>query len=81
MEGHAVHDDAAYVPVGMHERWAASDPVRRFEAWMREHAELGDEELATLERNVEDAIGEAVARAEASAWPDPDTLEDGVYAG
>ena len=26
-------------------------------------------------------IGEAVARAEASAWPDPDTLEDGVYAG
>ena len=26
-------------------------------------------------------IGEAVARAEASAWPDPGTLEDGVYAG
>ena len=24
---------------------------------------------------------EAVARAEASPWPDPDTLEDGVYAG
>jgi TPP-dependent pyruvate/acetoin dehydrogenase alpha subunit len=30
---------------------------------------------------VEDAIAAAVARAEASAWPDPDTLEDGVYAG
>ena len=81
MEGHAVHDDAAYVPPGMHERWAASDPVRRFEAWMREHGELGDDEFAELERGVEDAIGEAVARAEASAWPDPGTLEDGVYAG
>ena len=55
--------------------------MRRFEAWMREHAELGDDELAALERDVEDAIAEAVARAEASPWPDPDTLEDGVYAG
>ena len=48
---------------------------------MREHAELRDDELDELERGVEDAIGEAVARAEASPWPDPDTLEDGVYAG
>ena len=48
---------------------------------MREHAGLGDDEHAALERAVEDAIGQAVARAEASAWPDPDTLEDGVYTG
>jgi TPP-dependent pyruvate/acetoin dehydrogenase alpha subunit len=81
MEGHAVHDDAAYVPAGMLERWAASDPVRRFEAWMREHADLSDDELGALEHEVEEAIAEAVTRAEASAWPDPDTLEDGVYAG
>ena len=81
MEGHAVHDDSAYVPAGMVERWAASDPVRRFELWMREHAGLGDDEHAALEQVVEDAIREAVALAEASAWPDPDTLEDGVYAG
>ena len=26
MEGHAVHDDAAYVPPEMHERWAATGP-------------------------------------------------------
>jgi TPP-dependent pyruvate/acetoin dehydrogenase alpha subunit len=81
MEGHAVHDDAAYVPPEMFERWAEQDPVRRFEAWMRTHAELSDDELATLEHEVEDAIAAAVTRAEASPWPDPDTLEDGVYAG
>jgi TPP-dependent pyruvate/acetoin dehydrogenase alpha subunit len=81
MEGHAVHDDAAYVPPGMRERWAERDPVRRFEAWMRTHAELSDDELGALEHEVEDAIADAVARAEASPWPDPDTLEDGVYAG
>jgi pyruvate dehydrogenase E1 component alpha subunit len=81
MEGHAVHDDAAYVPPGLHERWAEHDPVRRFEAWMREHAELSEDELGAFEREVEDTIADAVARAEASPWPDPDTLEDGVYAG
>ena len=81
MEGHAVHDDAAYVPPAMHDRWATSDPVRRFELWMREHADLSDDELGAMEQTVEEAIAEAVTRAEASAWPDPDTLEDGVYAG
>jgi TPP-dependent pyruvate/acetoin dehydrogenase alpha subunit len=64
----------------MQERWAASDPVRRFESWMREHAELSEDELGAMEQVVEQAISEAVARAEAAAWPDPDTLEDGVYA-
>ena len=43
MEGHAVHDDGAYVPPELYERWGEQDPVRRFEAWMREHAELSDE--------------------------------------
>jgi TPP-dependent pyruvate/acetoin dehydrogenase alpha subunit len=80
MEGHAVHDDAAYVPPELFERWAASDPVRRFEGWMRAHAELSDDELAALEQDVEQAISSAVAQAESSPWPDPDTLEDGVYA-
>jgi TPP-dependent pyruvate/acetoin dehydrogenase alpha subunit len=48
---------------------------------MREHAELSEDELGAFEREVEDTIADAVARAEASPWPDPDTLEDGVYAG
>jgi TPP-dependent pyruvate/acetoin dehydrogenase alpha subunit len=81
MEGHAVHDDAAYVPPELVAEWAEKDPVRRFEAWMREHAGLAEDELDALERDVEAEIAGAVERAEASAWPDPDTLEDGVYAG
>src|SRR4029077_12834439 len=52
MEGDAVHDDAAAVPPEMHARWAEQDPVRRFVAWMRTHAELGDDELAALEQGV-----------------------------
>src|SRR5512133_3896228 len=30
MEGHAVHDDAFYVPKQLLERWAAADPIERF---------------------------------------------------
>src|SRR5881392_4490499 len=44
MEGHAVHDDASYVPKEMFEEWAKRDPLERFRSWLREHAELSDEE-------------------------------------
>src|SRR5580765_2016497 len=38
MEGHAVHDDASYVPREMFEEWARRDPVERFRNWLLEHA-------------------------------------------
>ena len=34
MEGHAVHDDAFYVPKEMFEQWAAQDPIERFRTWL-----------------------------------------------
>src|SRR4029077_12248820 len=37
MEGHAVHDDASYVPKELFERWAEHDPIDRYRAWLREH--------------------------------------------
>src|SRR5689334_20085921 len=37
MEGHAVHDDAFYVPRELHDAWAAADPIERFRGWLREH--------------------------------------------
>src|SRR5881396_3288122 len=44
MEGHAVHDDAFYVPKQMFEEWAKSDPLERFRTWLRENADFGDEQ-------------------------------------
>src|SRR5260221_2935530 len=44
MEGHAVHDDAFYVPKDLFEEWARRDPTERFRTWLKEHAGLGDEE-------------------------------------
>ena len=36
MEGHAVHDDAFYVPKELFEEWAKRDPIERFRTWLRE---------------------------------------------
>ena len=59
-----MHDDAAYVPRRRCTSAGPSqDPVRRFEAWMREHAELADDELGALEHDVEEAIARGGRRA------------------
>src|SRR5213078_3602794 len=44
MEGHAVHDDAFYVPKELFERWAERDPIERFRAWLRGDVDMTDEE-------------------------------------
>src|SRR6478736_4389022 len=80
MEGHAVHDDAAYVPRSLVEEFTARDPVDRYRAWLQVNQELTDEEQAAIEAEVRATIEKGVADAEASPLPDPDTVLDGVYA-
>ncbi len=80
MEGHAVHDDAFYVPKELFERWAERDPIERYRAWLRDHGTLDDETEEEITAGVKRLLGEALERAEASPLPDPSTLLDGVYA-
>jgi pyruvate dehydrogenase E1 component alpha subunit len=80
MEGHAVHDDAFYVPREMFEEWAKRDPVERFRAWLRENVELTDTEEDEIGSDVKRILNDAMRRAEESPLPDPSTLTDGVYA-
>ena len=80
MEGHAVHDDASYVPKELFEEWAKSDPIERFRTWLRENAELGEEEEAEITGEVKKILNDAARRADESPWPDPATLEEGVFA-
>src|SRR3954463_13919901 len=80
MEGHAVHDDAFYVPKQMFEEWAKSDPIERFRSWLRENAEFTDEEEDEIRGQVKKLLNDAVQRADESPMPDLDTLLDGVYA-
>src|SRR3989440_7860266 len=80
MEGHAVHDDAFYVPKEMVEHWAACEPLERVRTWILENTELTDEEEHEISDEVKRILNEAIRQAEESPMPDPATLTDGVYA-
>jgi pyruvate dehydrogenase E1 component alpha subunit len=80
MEGHAVHDDAFYVPKDLFEQWAKSDPIERFRTWLREHVDLSDDEEDELGADAKRLLNDAIKRAEESPLPEPATVLDGVYA-
>ena len=80
MEGHAVHDDAYYVPRELLERWAERDPLERYRTWLREHTDVSEAEQEEIAVQVKRRLNDALERAEASPPPDPDTLLEGVYA-
>jgi pyruvate dehydrogenase E1 component alpha subunit len=80
MEGHAVHDDAFYVPKDLFEEWSKRDPIERFRSWLRDNAELTDHEEDEIGASVKRQLNEALQRAEESPQPDPSKLTEGVYA-
>ena len=80
MEGHAVHDDAFYVPKEMFEQWATQDPLERFRSWLRDNAEMTDDEEDGVNAAVKRILNEALDRADESPLPDPKGLADGVFA-
>jgi TPP-dependent pyruvate/acetoin dehydrogenase alpha subunit len=80
MEGHAVHDDAFYVPKELFMDWAARDPIERFRSWLRENADLTDEEEDEISTGVKKMLNDALRRAEESPLPDPESVTEGVWA-
>ena len=80
MEGHAVHDDAFYVPKEMLSAWAERDPVERHRAWLVEHAAFTDGEDGQLLAEAKTLLADALRRAEASPLPDGASVAGGVYA-
>src|SRR3954449_7407319 len=80
MEGHAVHDDAFYVPKELFEEWSKRDPIERFRSWLRDNAELTDDEEDEIGASVKRQLNESLQRAEESPQPDASKLTEGVYA-
>src|SRR5205823_2202379 len=76
MEGHAVHDDAFYVPGEMLEEWAKADPIERFRTWLQEHANMSADQEDQITSGVKRLLAEAMERAEASPLPEPSTLTE-----
>jgi TPP-dependent pyruvate/acetoin dehydrogenase alpha subunit len=80
MEGHAVHDDAFYVPREKLEEWTEKDPIERYRRWLKEHdvlTEATDDEISV---EVKRLLNEAMKRADESPQPDPSEAATGVYA-
>src|SRR2546427_1053516 len=80
MEGHAVHDDAFYVPKDLFEEWAKNDPIERYRTWLREHAGLTDDEEDEIAAEIKKLLTDALKRADESPLPEPSQLTEGVYA-
>jgi pyruvate dehydrogenase E1 component alpha subunit len=80
MEGHAVHDDAFYVPKEMFEQWAAQDPIERYRNWLHSHAGMTDDAESEITSAVKRILNDALERADESPLPDPSSLENGVFA-
>ncbi len=80
MEGHAVHDDAFYIPKEMFEEWAKRDPLERFRTWLRENADMTDDEEDEIGVEIKKMLSDAIRRADESPLPDGATVTEGVYA-
>src|SRR3984885_6655983 len=63
MEGHAIHDDAYYVPKELFEEWAKRDPIDRYRAWLHEHTDIGEDEEDEITTQVKRLLNEALQRA------------------
>jgi TPP-dependent pyruvate/acetoin dehydrogenase alpha subunit len=80
MLGHAVHDGAEYVPAELLAEWEQRDPIRLYDAKLIAEGVADRAELDEIGQRCTAEIEDAVAFAEASPWPEPTSVWDGVYA-
>lgn len=73
--GHYSGDAQAYRPAGELEAWRTEDPLGRA------RDKLGPDAAAAIEARVAEAVGLAIAAAEAMDRPDPKEVMSHVYAG
>jgi pyruvate dehydrogenase E1 component alpha subunit len=79
--GHSISDPAAYrkkeeLALIMEEK----DPIHLFKAALIEHKILTEEEFQEIDKEQKEIVLAAMKFADESPWPDPMTLEEGVFA-
>lgn len=80
MLGHAVHDGFEYVPRELLAEWEARDPLRLFTEKLLTSQVVDATELDEIHHRCDVEVADAIEFAEASPWPDPAHILDGVYA-
>ena len=80
MMGHAIHDGAEYVPRELMAEWEKKDPIDRYEAKLLAQKAADQDELDEIRHRASVEIEDAIEFAESSPLPDPETVENGIYA-
>lgn len=80
MMGHAIHDPADYVPRELLAEWEKRDPVIGYEERLMQAGVVDQVELDEIKERCVVEITDAISFAENSPFPDPATVEEGVYA-
>ncbi|MDD5366894.1 MAG: thiamine pyrophosphate-dependent dehydrogenase E1 component subunit alpha [Gallionellaceae bacterium] len=78
--GHFEPDDQAYVDPAELQAWLARDPIRMQRERLLERGLIDAVGLAAMAQHTRERIETALAFAQASAWPAPDSLLEHVYA-
>jgi TPP-dependent pyruvate/acetoin dehydrogenase alpha subunit len=80
MRGHAIHDDAKYVPPEMFAFWEKRDPIAGFAARLREAGILDDKAAKRVDAEVKAEVEKQTEDALAQPPADPGHETDEVYA-
>lgn len=79
VSGHSAHDAADYVPQHVREEWSKKDPILRLQKDMVERGWATEQDFRQFRQGVLEEIDDAVNWALEQPFPDPATLEEGVY--
>ena len=80
MRGHAIHDDAKYVPQEMFDEWEEKDPIATYAARLRAAKLLDDKSAKKIDAEVKKELEEQTDDALAQPPADPAHETDEVYA-
>ncbi len=79
-KGHSISDPGLYRTREKLEEIKKRDPILLLKAYLIENGILNEEKFALMNKENHQIVIDAIAYAENSPWPDPATLEEGVYA-
>lgn len=77
--GHIFGDDMSYMPVEERKVAMDADPATRYRQWLLDGGHLSEQELTTIEQEIDVAISDAVEFAMSSPPPDGRELYTDVY--
>jgi 2-oxoisovalerate dehydrogenase E1 component len=77
--GHSKNDPRAYRTKDEEKQWKERDAIKRFRKWLLENTVATEEEIQTIDDEVENEIVEAVEFAESSPYPPLEEIVKDVY--